>query len=274
MLMGGMLVGPTTDGKIEVKLTKVTEVRIKEIAPKKEKESFFSFGQEPGLTLTARVAGGLADAAKTKGKLKIEQAADDTGTDLKPEKKKSFFSIGGGDDDFEKIGAGMIHSSNDDKKEPGFDMDIKLKVPARKAQKLPLVKGEFQIQAGGEEQVVEVKKPRSQRGKAVGDPVLEKAGLTVTVKDPTKQSGFFSGGEDDLSLEFKGDLSALDEIEVLDAEGEDASSGHMSSGSDDTKTYVMSMDKPLSDDMTVKIHLVVGLKTVTVPFEFKDVPLP
>jgi hypothetical protein len=34
------------------------------------------------------------------------------------------------------------------------------------------------------------------------------------------------------------------------------------------------LNKPLDDTMTMKIHLVVGQKTVTVPLELKDVKLP
>jgi hypothetical protein len=48
----------------------------------------------------------------------------------------------------------------------------------------------------------------------------------------------------------------------------------MWSGGDDDRTDTFELNRPLDDTMTLKIELIVGLKTVTVPFEIKDVELP
>jgi hypothetical protein len=42
----------------------------------------------------------------------------------------------------------------------------------------------------------------------------------------------------------------------------------------DTRTLQYALDKPLDDTMTVKMTIIVGLKTVTVPFDLKNIPLP
>ena len=48
----------------------------------------------------------------------------------------------------------------------------------------------------------------------------------------------------------------------------------MSSGSEKESNVTYELKQPLDDTMTLKVKLVIGQKTVNVPFELKDVALP
>ena len=161
------------------------------------------------------------------------------------------------------------------KDEKGFRVELSLAPSSRKAAKISQLKGSLQVLAGGEKKTATVKKLKSLIGKQVEDPNLKAAGLEIKILDPEKQKGgFFSGGPNSLPMEIKGNLNALQEFEILDASGEDVSSGHMSSGSDNKKTYIYDLDQPLDDTIVVKVELMVGLETITVPFDLKDIELP
>lgn len=64
-------------------------------------------------------------------------------------------------------------------------------------------------------------------------------------------------------------------IEITDtASGESVSHGNFSGNINDTKMTGYSLDRPLDDQMTFTAHLIIGQRTITVPIDLKEVPLP
>lgn len=254
----------------------VTPVELVETRAKQFKQKV-KFAAESELKLTLYVEGDKVNDATSYGKIEFDEVADDAGGDLKPKKKKGMFSFGGGGDEFTSLRNGQM-GMRQEKGEDGFRMELKIAASSRKATKISRLKGQFQVLAGGEKKTVAVKKVKSHIGKKIEDPALKAAGLEVRIVDPKKKQGgafdFGMGGGDSLPIEFKGDLNVLQEVEIVDAAGKSVTSGYMSTGSDDKKTYSYDLKKPLDDKMTVKIELMVGLKTITVPFDLKDIELP
>ena len=75
------------------------------------------------------------------------------------------------------------------------------------------------------------------------------------------------------TLEITGPEDAIEKMEVLEG-GKNVSNGSSSFGMNDKRTITLSLEKPLTDAMTVKLHLMVGQKLVDVPIDLKDIPLP
>ncbi len=255
--------------KIKIMPVQLVETRAKQF---KKKVKFPSTSE---LKLTIHVEGDQVNDATSYGKIKFDEAADDAGTDLKPKKAKGMSSFGGSDDEFKPLRSGMM-GMRQEEDEKGFRLELSLGLPSRKAILISRLKGEFQVLAGGTEKTVTIKKPKNLIGKKVEDPVLEAAGLEARILDPKKKKGgwFSMGGENSLSIELKGDLKAVQKMDVIDAKGKSLTSGHMSMGDHKKKTYSYDLDKPLDDTTTLKIELLVGLKTITVPLDLKDLELP
>jgi len=243
---------------VKVQPSEVKETRVQTLI---KKENVFS-SDVSRLQLTLHIDGDDIKAATKWGKVKLTEAVDDAGTDLKP--KKDSMSFGPSDDDLEDINRfGM----GDEKKSDAFDATINLALPARKATAIKSLKGEFQVLAGGEQKVVTLTKLKSMQGKPLADPTLKAAGVVGTVTKPT-------GDDPALAIDYTGGTDAIKEVEILDAEGKNISNGRFSSGFGGKQSVNYMLNKPLDDTMTMKIHLVVGQKTVTVPLELKDVKLP
>ena len=218
----------------------------------------------PRLEVKLNVDGPEVKRATKWGKVKLTEAVDDAGTDLKPKQEDSGFAFSRNDDLEEISRFGM---SDDEKKSSAFDATINLSLPARKATTIKSLKGEFEVLAGGEEKVVTLTKLKSMQGKPLSDPTLKAAGINGKV---TKAQG----DDPALAIDYKGSTDAIKEVEILDATGASVSSGRFSSGFGDTQNVNYMLSKPLDDTMTMKIQLVVGQKTLKVPFELKDVKLP
>jgi len=248
---------------VSVKPTGIVETRVREIV----KSS--TLGMLPSsLTVKVRVEGDAVTGASTYGKVKFTEAVDDVGTDLRPKKEAGLFGLGGDDEGFTKINRFM-----EDDKAPqakGFDMELYLGIPSRKATQIKALRGEFQVMAGGEEKTVSVTKLKSLMGKSIEDPALKAAGLTIKVLDPEKQGE----GANTLALELKGNINAMKKGEILDAAGKSFSDGNFSMGSESEQTTTYSLSRPLDDAMMLKLHLVVGQKAVTVPVDLSDLALP
>lgn len=246
---------------VKVVPVSVNEQRYKSLETQKDG---FSMGGE-SLTVQVRLEGREVEGAKQAKKLTITEAKDDTGQSLKPE-EQTFF--GGG--------FGMSGFGDDDKKPKGLPIDIRLEPASRKATKIVSIKGTAQVMAGGQAKVVSIGKLTTMFGKAVTDPALTAAGVKVTVLDPKKaKAGLNFGGGDEpgITLEITGPEDAIEKMEVLDG-GKNVSNGSSSFGMNDKRTTTLSLEKPLNDAMTVKLHLMVGQKLVDVPIDLKDIPLP
>jgi hypothetical protein len=239
----------------QVKPAQIVETREQTLI---KKEGFFS-SERSRLVVKLSVSGPDVRGATKWGKVKLTEAVDDAGTDLKPKENTFAFSRGEDMDEINRFGQ--------DEKAEGFDVELELAVPARKATTIKSLKGEFHVLAGGEEKVVTFTKLKSMQGKPLTDPALKAAGIDATV-------GKSSGNDPALVVDYKGAADAITKVEILDAGGDSMSSGQFSSGSGDAQNVNYMLGKPLDDAMTLKLHLVVGQKTVAVPFELKDLKLP
>jgi hypothetical protein len=248
------------DAAVKVQPAEIVETRMVTLI---KKPNVFS-SDAPRLQLKLNVDGPELKGSTKWGRIKIAEAVDDVGTDLKP--KDDAMGFGPRGDDLEDIS--RFGFDDEEKKKTGtFDATIGLTLPPRKATAIKSLKGEFQVLAGGEEKVVTLTKLKSMQGKPLADPALKAAGITGTVAKA-------SGDDPALAIDYKGSTDAIKEVEILDASGKSVSSGRFSSGFGDQQTVNYMLNKPLDDAMTMKIHLIVGQKAVTVPFELKDVKLP
>jgi hypothetical protein len=255
-----VLIAVASLAAVKVQPAEVLETRLATLI---KKENVFS-SDSSRLQVKLRVDGPEVKGATKWGKVKLAEAIDDAGTDLKPKKDDSGFSFGRNDDLEEISRSGM---SDEEKKSSGFDVTISLALPARKASAIKSLKGEFEVMAGGEEKVVTLTKLKSMQGKPLADPVLKAAGINGKVAKPT-------GDDPAFTVDYTGGTGAIKDVEILDAAGNNISNGRFSSGFGDAQNVSYQLSKPLDDTMTMKMHLVVGQKTVKVPFDLKDVKLP
>ena len=260
---------PAYAATINVTPVQIVETRVKQFGKK------VKFGADSEMQITLHVEGEQVNDAVSYGTIEFEQAVDDAGGDLKPGEKEKGFLSSGGKGKFTPLRDGMM-GMDQEEGEAGFRILFRMGLSSRKATKISRFKGQFPVLAGGEKKTVAVKKVKSLMGKNIEDPVLTAAGLQVTVPDPKKDKDNFlsMGGPNSLPLKFQGDLKVLQKVDVKDAQGESVVGGHMATGMGKTKMFSYDLDKPLDDTMTVEIHLVVGPKTVVVPFDLKDVELP
>jgi hypothetical protein len=244
--------------EVKVQPAEVSETRVATLI---KKPNVFS-SDVSRLAVKLNVDGPEVKGATKWGKLKIAQAVDDAGTDLKP--KQEGISFGPGGDDLEEINRFGV---DEGKKDGPFDVTLRLGVPARNATAIASLKGEFAVLAGGEEKVVSLTKLKSMQGKPLDDPALKAAGVSGTFAKP-------AGNDPAVAVEYKGGTDAIKEVEIVDAAGNSVSSGRFSTGFGGVQSVNYLLSKPLDDTMTMKLHLIVGQKAVTVPFELKDVKLP
>ena len=227
-----------------------------------------------GVDLKIVFEGPAIKGATSYGNWKIIEAVDDAGTDIKkPAEMGSTLppslreKLKSQKNEFDKV----QHFFTKDKAGDTARVELKLGTPARKATKISKVKGEVQLQCGGDRKVVKVSKLLSLNGKTIEDPQFKAAGLVAKIT-ANKQTN-------ELEVEYSGNLDALaemgfDEPSIVNAKGERASNGN-SGGTFDGKTnmtYNLSM--PLDDSLVLQIPVITGQKIVTVPFELKDIELP
>jgi hypothetical protein len=241
---------------VSVKPTEISETRVKQIVKGNSWD-------KSGLEITLHVEGATVDAATAFGKMKFTTAVDDAGGDLKPKEEKGFFS-GPSEDKFNKIDRFM-----QEKGAKGFDVRLKLALPKRSAKTIKEIKGEMQVLAGGDEKVVEVKNLATQAGKSIDDPALKAAGLQIKF---TKAQA--DASKTDLPVEVKGDPNNIKEVEILDASGQKINQGYSSGSFGGAEQISYMLSKPLDDTMTMKIHVLVGQKTMPVPFDLTNLELP
>jgi hypothetical protein len=222
----------------------------------------------PGLEVRLRLEGSGGESATEWGNMRIDQATDDKGTDLKRE-ERGF----GGRDDFEAFDpfARMRSDRQPDRQRPR-ELSLRLNLPPRDATKVTELRGQFQIRTGGEQKQVELTGLPGQLGKQVENADLQRAGLQLTILDPAQEQR--QGEGNTLIVRIAGDDSVIQGFSVVDAENESVSHGRFSMGMNNQRTHHFELTRPLEDGMKLQIELLLGQQTVTVPFEFTDLALP
>jgi hypothetical protein len=126
--------------------------------------------------------------------------------------------------------------------------------------------GSLKLQTVDEQKVVYVKNAAATAGKPINDPAVREAGLTLRVE----RSG------NDLSVRLvKGDSNLIQSVTAVDGGGSllpDVVVGTMTFNNQ--VAYGLTFQNEMPRDAGLRITLNVGLKEVSVPFRFDDLPVP
>jgi hypothetical protein len=254
---------------IVVKPARISEMRANEWIKKDSLPGGFALTLLSSLNVTLRVEGAAARDATKYGRLKITEAADDTGKALQSMEAHS----GVAEPDFISVRDPRLPEPPE---RTGFDVVIHpLTLAARNATAIRSLKGEFQMLVGGEKKIVTAKDPKSLVGGKLEDPALKEAGVEIEIVKPDRVLHGETVDQADtvVSLWIRGNRGAIQETNLVNAAGETLNDGWHSNGIGGIKMTV-APGRTMDANTMLQIVLMVGQQTVTVPFELKDVKLP
>ena len=271
---------PDANG-VGVSVLSVMETRFADLQKKDSKQSsmfsFSSFGMENenALRITIELQGEAITNATHFGKIKLSKATDDTGKTLSLHEN---FKVGMSElaEQFAKIDRNMMYFSMSEAPKDRIKVDLKFEKPSRKATKIKTMQGSVSVRTGTPQDVT-IDSIKAMAGKKLSDKALEQAGIQITVVDPKKAGGFFSSGKDDgmsVALQVAGELDALLEMDLVDANGTDLNASTMWSTSGSTAEYTLIADEKLPATTKLKVQVSVGAKTIDVPFSINNLTLP
>ncbi len=229
-------------------------------------------GKHAGLNITLQVTGRAAGNATSFGRLSVS-GMDNLGGAL----RLLSASVGG-----QPIEAGdkamhEIHRDAIGRPVPPkwFDISLHLTPPPRQAAVIRLLKGNFQMIAGGKLNKVLVN-PQKSLGKSIMSPVLNKAGLHIKILRSVPAGAYAPGPADDfLILAIRGNKLALKKVKLLSSSNRDVAKGFtFNSQGEGVLTSAYQLKRPLRAGDKVELIVAVGQKTRTVPFDFRNIRLP
>jgi len=259
VLLAGAPAGDAPAAGVKVTPVSIEERRSKQLVKTR------TFGMPPELTLALHVTGPAAAKAKRAGHVRITKALDDKGNSLLP-KKRSFGSRMR--DGYKTVNEYMRHGVKD-----GFKLDLSLAQSQRAATKISSLTGSFKLLTGEKVADGTIPDVKSLEGKDAAHPVLAAAGLKVKIVKAS--GGFMGGGPRAISYVPGGNTDALVDVELVDSAGKEiqSSSGSVRMGSGPRTYHVEAMGK-LPPKAGLKLKVLTGAKSTTVPLELKDIPLP
>ena len=217
------------------------------------------------LKLVLALDGPEAEAATQYGRVKIDEAADNTGASLILLHPHSFQDPSR----FRAYANAFFRNSKFGAKpesvKPQVELDLAL--AARAAVRIARLRGSLELSDGGKTNTVELGGLKDAGKKAV--PLPSGSPVTVTIVVPD--------GENvrSLSLETAGDESALASAEIVDAGGKSISRGISKwSINGAPAQQSLSLAKPLDASMKLVVKVISDRKFTKVPFDLKDIPLP
>jgi hypothetical protein len=226
-----------------VRAVSMTETRERALG-EASKNGSFSF--MTGLRVKLRLDGPAAKDAAKAGRLKVVEAVDDLGTDLRDKEQLKWC------EQLQEVN--RFGMSDAEKSSGAFEYEMRLGLPARKATSVQRLKGELLVLAGGQEKVVTIPAARTLAGTTVEDPVLKGAGLGLRIAQA-------QGKKDSLAVELTGDFDAVKEVKVLAADGTNVMTGSWWSEAADKRSVSYMLSKPVEDaDAKLQIRLAVGQK--------------
>lgn len=216
------------------------------------------------LKLVLDLGGPEAEAATQYGRVKLDEASDNTGANLiphadvfhDPAKFREYANAFFRDSKF---------GGKPERAKPQVELDLAL--ASRAAVKIARLRGSLELSDGGKTNVVELGTLKHAGKRAVPLPNGAPMGLTIVVpSDDNVRS---------IRIESTGDDSALASLEVVDATGKSISTGISSwsmNGGPAQKS--LGLAKPLDDSMKLVVKVISDRKITAVPFDLKDIPLP
>jgi hypothetical protein len=225
-----------------------------------------NYGAMSSLRVVLNVTGGDAAEAKRIGPVKVDSAVDDQKGDLVSKDKFSFGSASGFEtiDQFRQV-------------KGGFRVDMQLTPGARTAKSIAKLTGSVTAIVGGKETPVVVPDVTSILGKAVENAILKKAGVTLAVLDPKDKKVFGAGaGANLVAYTLEGNAGVVLNVELVDDKGAvvPTMGGSSQMGNGPVIRELTVQSKTLPDKAGLKITVLEDAKTVTVPIDLKDIPLP
>lgn len=216
---------------------------------------------QPSMELTLSLNGPEAESAVRYGDLKLEEAVDELGNSLIPE-KEGFHDPA----KFKEYANAFFRKSRFGGDKPAApQVEIDLALSKRAATKIARLRGSLSVANAGTIQSVELANLGA-GPKAM--PIPEAANLKITASVTGENSR-------SVSLEISGDDNALESIIVIDAAGKDVSNGMSSwsmNGGPEHKS--LGLNKPLDASMKLVAKVALNRKITKVPFDLKDIPLP
>jgi hypothetical protein len=216
------------------------------------------------LKLVLALDGPEVESSTQYGRVKIEEAADNTGASLIP-RPDTFHDPA----KFKAYANAFFRNSRfggkSESVRPQVELDLAL--PARAAVRIAHLQGSMELSDGGKTNTVELAGLKGAGKKSVPLPNGSPVTITVVVPD----------GENvrSLSLETTGDESALASVEIVDAGGRSISTGMSKwSISGGPVQQSLGLGKPLDASMKLVVKVVSDRKFTKVPFDLKDIPLP
>jgi hypothetical protein len=245
--------GPT------VTALEILEVRHGWLKPKADPSGPRFGSDRPGLKLIVEVQGADVARASHYGMLEIEAAADDKGAPLKLNED----ALGFHDPRKElvEIDREQMFFGEDKPPKDVIHVELPFEPPTRAASAIS-VRGKLQLK---KVETVDVVVPATPGD--VKHEQLEKLGVKLKIVKPEEATGFV--------YEVSGKLDAVNEAQVVDAQGkplETSGSSYFSDG--ETLHREISLAKPAPPDAKLKLALVVKAENVPVTFELKDLKLP
>ena len=230
--------------------------------------------RSPHLTVTVRAEGNEIKDARGWGNIVVNEAVDDTGHDLRIQKKPKLAKPPADEDD-----------EDDQDANEGFTileplagsidrellMDIGLASPARTATRIARLRGEFTLLRGGEIKEVAVDHLLDLAGKSIENPVLKEAGVEIVIVRSDKKDSSV------LEVKVKGKPLAVSRMAIFEKDGKSASNASSYAalgGSVHEASGDFSLNHALTNRMVLKIQVIIGQEAVIVPFDLRDVILP
>jgi len=216
------------------------------------------------LKLVLALDGPEAESATQYGRVKIEEAADNTGASLIP-RPDAFHDPA----KFTGYANAFFRNSKFGAKpesvKPQVELDLAL--AARAAVRITQLRGSLELSDGGKTNTVELSELKGAGKKAVPLPKGSPVTVTIVIAD--------SENVRSLSLETAGDESALASVEVVDAGGKSISTGISKWSLNGGPAHrSLGLAKPLDTSMKLVVKVISDRKFTKVPFDLKDIPLP
>lgn len=217
----------------------------------------------PEMRIVLSLRGPEAESSIRYGDIKLEQAVDDRGTDLIPQKDPF-----GETTRFKDYANAFFRKSNfAGNAKPDPQVDLRLALPKRAATKIARLRGSVTLADQGTIQTVELTNLKQPGKKALSFPPDAHVGVTVDIPS----------GDDvrSIGLEISGDEKKLDSVKIVDASGKDISSGVSSmviNGGPVSKS--IQLNRPIDNSMKLVAKFAANQTVTVVPFDLKDIPLP
>ncbi len=245
--------GPT------VTAVEIVDLRRARLKPQADSAGPRFSSERPGMKLVVEVQGEDVARASHFGLLEIQAATDDEGGPLKL--NEDAFGFHDMRKEFVAIDRDHMFFGDDHPPKDVIRIEIPFESPVRAASTLS-VRGKLQLK---KVETVDVLVPAT-----VGDvrhEQLEKLSVKFKIVKSEEASGF--------SYEVSQKLDALNEAQLVDAQGQPLETRGSSSYSDgETLHRDISLEKPVSAEAKLKLALVVKAEKVPVAFDLKDLKLP